>query len=103
MKLLDRDALVLAQQARLVALETQLAALTARVEELSGEPPAPPPPRPLPPFVKPARPPKAGKGQRKRRAVNFARRRETPTRVVEHAVETCPGCGAALRGGEVVR
>jgi len=114
MKLLERDALeqldraalialVLAQQARLAALETQVAALTARVEELSGTPPPPPPPRALPPFVKPARPAKAGKGPRKRRAVNFARRRETPTQVVEHAVETCPACGTALRGGEVVR
>jgi transposase len=114
MKELDRDALeqldraallalVLAQQARLVALEAQIAALAARVEELSGEPPTPPPPRPRPPFVKPARPPKAGKGPRQRRAVNFARRREPPTRVVEHALETCPGCGTALGGGEVVR
>jgi transposase len=114
MKQLDRDALeqldraalialVLAQQARLVALETQVAALTARVEELSGEPPAPPPPRPLPPFVKPARPATEPKRPRKRRAVNFARRRDVPTRRVEHAVDTCPGCGAALAGGEVVR
>jgi transposase len=114
MKLMDRDALeqldraallalVLAQQARLVALETQLAALAARVEELSGEPPAPPPPRPLPPFVKPARPAKEPTRPRKRRAVSFARRREPPTRVVEHAVETCPDCGTALGGGEVVR
>jgi transposase len=112
MKLLERDALeqldraallalVLAQQARLAALETQVATLTARVEELSGPPP--PPPRALPPFVKPARPAKAGKGPRQRRAVNFARCRETPTQVVEHAVETCPACGTALSGGEVVR
>ena len=114
MKQLDRDALeqldraglialVLVQQARLAVVEQQVAALTARVEELSGEPPAPPPARPLPPFVKPARPAKAPTRPRKRRAVNFARRRDTPTRVVEHAVDACPDCGAALAGGEVVR
>jgi transposase len=114
MKPLDRDtleqldraaliALVLAQQARLAALEAQVAALAARVEELSGEPPAPPPARPLPPCVKPARPARESKRPRKRRTLNFARRREVPTRVVEHAVGTCPGCGAPLAGGEVVR
>jgi len=114
MKPLDREALehldraalialVLAQQARLAALETQVAALTARVEELSGEPPAPPPPRPRPPFVKPARPARAPQRPRTRRAVSFARRRDTPPRVVEHALDACPDCGAALAGGEVVR
>jgi transposase len=35
--------------------------------------------------------------------VNFARRRDTATRVVEHALDACPDCGAALTGGEVVR
>jgi transposase len=113
MKVMDREgleqldratliALVLAQQARLVALEGQVAALTARVEELSGTPP-PAPPRALPSFVKPARPAKAARQARKRRPVNFARRRDAPTHVVEHAVDACPGCGTMLCGGEVVR
>jgi transposase len=102
---LDREALLtlaLTQQARLAALEGQVAALTARVNELSGEPPPPPPPLP-PPFVKPPRPAKPAKGPRKRRAVGFARRRDTPTRVVEHVVDACPDCGTPLSGGEVVR
>ena len=102
---LDRPALialVLAQQARIAALAGQVATLTARVDELGGAPPSPPPAPPLPAFVKPARP-KAGKATRKRRAQGFGRRRMTPTRVVEHAVDACPGCGAALCGGEVVR
>lgn len=114
MKLLDRDGLeqldraalitlVLTQQARLVVLEGQVAALTTRVDALSGAPPPPAPPRPLPPFVKPTRPAKAAKRPRKARAVSFARRRDTPTRVIDHAVDTCPGCGTALGGGEVVR
>ena len=103
---LDRGALValvLAQQARVAALEAQVAALTARVDELGGSPPAPPNSAPLPPFVKPARPARRAKGARKRRAQAFGRRRMAPSRVVEHAVEACPDCGAARRGGEVVR
>jgi transposase len=103
---LDRAALielVLAQQARIAALAQQVAGLAARVEELSGEPPAAPPPRPLPPFVTPPRPAKPAKGPRKQRQLNFARRRDTPTRLVEHVVDACPDCGTALSGGEVVR
>ena len=103
---LDRAALialVLAQQARIAALEAQVATLTARVNELSGPPPAPPGAAPRPPFVKPARPPKPAKPPRQRRPLNFARRRETPTRVVEHVVDVCPDCGTALSGGEIVR
>ena len=91
------------QQAQLAALTQQVAALTARVEALSGEPSAPPPPRARPPFVKPARPAKPAKLARKKRADNFARRREVPTRVITHALDACPACGTALSGGEVVR
>ncbi len=102
---LDREALValvLAQQARIGVLEGQVAALTARVDELGGRPPSPPPAPPLPPFVKPVRL-KRAKAARKRRARGFGRRRMVPTRVVEHALAACPDCGAALGGGEVVR
>jgi len=103
---LDRAALValvLAQQARIAALEGQVAALTARVDELGGSPPAPPPAPPLPPFVKPARQARRARGARKRRGQAFGRRRMVPTRTVEHALEACPDCGTALGGGEVVR
>ena len=31
------------------------------------------------------------------------RRRETPTRIVEHALSECPDCGRALTGGTVKR
>ena len=96
-------ALVLAQQARLAALEAQVATLTARVNELSGTPPAPPVASQRPPFAKPAHPPRPAKPPRKRRPLNFARQRETPTRVLEHAVAVCPDCGTALSGGEIVR
>ena len=103
---LDREALiglVLAQQARVGALEAQVAALTARVDELGGQPPAPPSVPPLPAFVKPAKGRRAAKVARKRRGEACGRRRMTPTRLVEHAVEACPDCGAALCGGTVVR
>jgi hypothetical protein len=106
LELLDREALlalVLAQQARVVALEGQVAALTARVDELGGSPPTPTPAPALPPFVKPARQAKQGRGARKRRGQGFGRRRMAPTRVVEHALAACPDCGTALGGGEVVR
>lgn len=103
---LDREALIalaLAQQARVAALEGQVAALAARVDELGGRPPSPPPTAsPLPPLVKPARPARA-KGARKRRGQGFGRRRMVPTRTVEHALAACPDCGAALGGGEIVR
>ncbi|HEX5501565.1 MAG TPA: IS66 family transposase [Thermomicrobiales bacterium] len=103
---LDRAALValaLAQQGRIAALEAQVAALAARVEELGGRPPAPPAAPAPPAFVKPAKPARPADRPRQRRSLNCARRRETPTRVVEHAVAVCPDCGATLRGGEVVR
>jgi transposase len=104
---LDREALIalaLAQQAQIAALGGQVAALAARVEELGGRPPGPPPAAPpLPAFVKPARPVKARQGGRKRRGQGFGRRRMAPTRTVEHALDACPDCGAALAGGEAVR
>ncbi|HEX5504306.1 MAG TPA: IS66 family transposase [Thermomicrobiales bacterium] len=103
---LDRAALValaLALQGRIAALEAQVAVLAARVEALGGRPPAPPAAPAPPAFVTPARPAKPAERPRRRRPVGFARRREAPTRIVEHAVGTCPACGAALRGGAVVR
>lgn len=103
---LDREALialVLAQQARIAALEAQVAALIARVEASSGAPPAPPAGPQRPASVKPARAPKPAERPRQPRQGNFARCRETPTRVIEHAVAVCPDCGTALHGGEVAR
>ena len=103
---MDREALialVLAQQARVAALEGQVAALVARVDERGGSPPPPPPAPPLPAFVKPARGGKAAKGARKRRGQGFGRRRLVPTRTEEHALAACPDCGTPLQGGAVVR
>ena len=40
---------------------------------------------------------------RKPRRHGFARKRMTPTRRVEHAVEVCPDCGTHLAGGWIQR
>jgi transposase len=55
------------------------------------------------PFVKPNREQRreAERAERKKRKRSFGRKRETPTEVVEHAVDICPDCGRRLRGGWV--
>jgi transposase len=94
-------AVIAQQQATIAQLQATVATLEARVHELErrlgagggrGMPG-------LKPEEVPARAPRA----RKRRAQNFARRRQAPTRQVVHAVAACPGCGTALVGGSVKR
>jgi transposase len=83
--------LLAAALARIAELEQQLAAR-------SGKPSAGDEP---PPFVRPSRPKLVGpKPLRKKRDQkhNHARRREAPTRLVEHALERCPECSYRLRG-----
>ena len=76
---------------RIAELEAQVAALTAKKT-------------PTPGFVKANRPTRPAKERRKRAAeANHARRRETPTRTVEHAIRHCPDCGGALGGVQVGR
>jgi len=41
------------------------------------------------------------KVQRKKRKHSFSRRRLAPTRIVQHAMESCPDCGRRLEGGSV--
>ena len=43
------------------------------------------------------------KQQRKKRAQSNARKRDQPTRVQSHALQTCPDCGQCLTGGYVHR
>src|SRR5919197_819022 len=80
------------QQTRIARLEEELA-------RLRGGPP-PKAEREAPSFAKRNRPAKEKK-PRKPRAHGFARRREEPTRVVEHFPEHCSGCGRKLLGGWV--
>jgi transposase len=75
-----------------VALERRIAELEGR-----GDPP---------PFVKANKPKPVGeKKGRKKRATehNHARKREEPTRTVEHALDRCPECNYKLRGKSVDR
>ncbi len=45
--------------------------------------------------------PERKKKDRKRRQKSFVRKRETPTEIVEHALDICPECGRKLSGGTV--
>src|SRR5829696_1265735 len=73
----------------------QLAAAQQRIAELEQQHVDPPP------FVKPNRPKSTEpKAKRKKRAPhhNHGRKRMTPTRSVEHALERCPDCHYRLQG-----
>jgi transposase len=51
-----------------------------------------------PEWVKPNRKERRS-AERKNREKSFQRKKDEPTRIVEHAYETCPDCGRALGGG----
>ena len=84
----------------ILQLREQITALEAEIEELrSGKPGA----GGQPEWVKPNRKERRAKEreERKGRKHSFVRRREKPTEIVLHAVETCPDCGRRLSGGWV--
>jgi transposase len=87
------------EQVRL--LGEQLAAAHKRIEELEKLK------TPPPAFAKAnVKKPEAGKKKpRKKRAAqhNHGRRREAPTRIVEHRMVSCPACASRLGGVSVVR
>jgi transposase len=87
-------ATIQAQQARITALEQEI----ARLKEGSAPPPSDKP-NPTPPaFVKqnaPKRPSKA----RKKRSHSFVRKRQKPTQTVAHFPQACSVCGRKLQGG----
>jgi transposase len=73
----------------------QLAAAQQRIAELERQHTDPPP------FIKPNRPtPTEPKPKRKKRAPqhNHGRKRMTPTRSVDHALDRCPDCHYRLQG-----
>jgi transposase len=90
---------VTALQERVAALEEENRQLRAQLSRGSGgsavqrEPPS---------FVKANRAAREKKQRKKRERPAF-RRREEPTEVREHGVETCPDCGWKLSGGWVAR
>ena len=89
-----------AMQAENQALQEQLAVAQKRIEELEKQK------TPPPAFVKAnVVKPKAEQNKRKKRDAkhNHARRREAPTRIVEHPIKQCPVCASALGGISVAR
>lgn len=102
MTLEEENARLRAENAELRALvaqlQEQLAAALARIRELEQQRPDPPP------FVKPNKPVRSEpKRPRKKRdpQQNQARRREAPTRTIDHALDHCPDCHYRLRGTSV--
>ncbi len=85
-------ALVLEDRRIIAALQKRIAELEDHLG-LGGGSSAPPP------SIKSSRKPKGEKKKRKPRHLQFARKRETPTRTVEHKPEACPDCGRGLSGG----
>src|SRR5262249_16031602 len=76
-------------------LRAQLAAALARIAELEQQR------RDPPAFVEPNSPPRTQPNpprKKRERRHNHARRRELPTRTIEHALERCPECDYQLRG-----
>ncbi len=75
-------------------LREENAALKAEIARLQQERKGPPA------FVKASRPKPTGeKAPRKKRSMGFARKRETPTREVEHRLSDCPECGGPVSEG----
>jgi transposase len=78
-------------------LQAALAAAQQRIAELEQQ-------RPPPPFAKAKTPKRERKPRRKRAAEhNRGRRREPPTRIVQHALARCPDCHYRLRGHSIAR
>lgn len=87
-----------ALRALVTQLQEQLAVALARIAELEQQR------RDPPPFVKPNKPPRPEpKAPRKKRDPrhNQARKRETPTQIVPHALDRCPDCHYQLRGESI--
>ena len=87
----DLIAIILELRERIEALEAENAELR------SGKPGA----VDAPEWAKPNRKERRAKEreERKRRKDSSVRRRDEPTEIVQHAVETCPDCGRRLSGG----
>jgi transposase len=86
-------ALVQELQAQIIRLTEENAALRAEIERLKSTPSPPS-------WVKPSRPqPTEAKPPRKKRPLDFSRKREAPTKIIEHRLERCPDCGGPVSQG----
>jgi hypothetical protein len=96
---------LIAENAELLAegleLKQKLGELTAEVEMLRNMLSGGGKGSSAAPFVKPNRQQRreAERAERKKRKSSFVRKRDVPTREVQHAVENCPDCGRKLIGG----
>ena len=80
-----------------------ISALLKRIGELEKQLGLGDDPPTKPPFVKANTPKRDAANKRKKRKLQFFRKRETPTRTVDHAADACPDCGHKLSGGSVYR
>jgi transposase len=104
---MDRNSLEGASREQLLALIDELSTLVgelqARVAELEAKLGGASSGPGFAEFIKPSGKKPAEPRSRRRRAQAFVRRRETPTERVEHALDSCQGCGCHLQGGSVKR
>ena len=95
----QQQAAILELQATVTTQQAVIAKLQQRIETLEGK--AQPGGPGGMPGLKPKadRKPAQPRGPKKPRRHGFSRQRMTPTRRVEHALDSCPECGSGLAGG----
>lgn len=97
---LDRDRLI-EIVLQLTEVNAALAARVAQLEEQLNEPPCKG--KSNPDWVKASKPRLTPKPSAKHGHRGFGRKRQQPTKRVEHAADSCPDCGCELSGGWVKR
>ena len=95
----QQQAAILELQTTVTTQQAVIAKLQQRIETLEGKA-QPGGPRGMPGLKPKAdRKPAQPRGPRRPRRHGFSRQRMTPTRRVEHALDSCPECGSGLAGG----
>ena len=94
----QQQAAILELQTTVTTKQAIIAKLQQRIETLEGKA-QPGGPRGMPGLKPKAdRKPAQPRGPRRPRRHGFSRQRMTPTRRVEHALDSCPECGSGLAG-----
>ena len=95
----QQQAAILELQTTVTTQQAIIAKLQQQIETLEGKA-QPGGPRGMPGLKPKAdRKPAQPRGPRRPRRHGFSRQRMTPTRRVEHALDSCPECGSGLAGG----
>ena len=95
----QQQASILELQTTVTTQQAVIAKLQQQIETLEGKA-QPGGPRGMPGLKPKAdRKPAQPRGPRRPRRHGFSRQRMTPTRRVEHALDSCPECGSGLAGG----